>query len=148
MIISLPDTYVLAFGTFDPFHDGHRVFLEQAKGLGTFLTVVVARDAYITAMKQRTPFFDEHTRLRQVALVSSVDWVLLGQSTWPTAKPYALLQRLRFDVLALGYDQTPDDEQVRQILAEAGRATVNIVRLPPYEPTRFKSTLLREQRHL
>lgn len=145
MTISSADTYVLAFGTFDPFHQGHQVFLEQAKALGTFLTVVVARDAYITAVKERLPFVTERSRLRHVANFSAVDWALLGQATWPTDDPYALLKRLRFDVVALGYDQEPSDAQVRAVLDQAGKETVRIVRLPSHEPTRFKSTLLRQQ---
>lgn len=134
---------VLAFGTFDPLHEGHRDFFRQARALGSYLTVVVARDSWVAAHKGRVPQTGEEERRRRVLAEASVDEALLGDE-WPATDPFRLLGQLQFDVLALGYDQEPaDDDVVQQALAAHGREGVRIVRCKPYKPQRYKSSLMR-----
>lgn len=124
-------TVVLAFGTFDPMHDGHRSFLSEASALGDRLIVVASRDSYIRDVKKREPVVpaqDRRRALEQVAGVSAVAW----GDEWPTDDPYRLLRGLQFDVLVLGYDQQPGDLQVQEALVQAGRIGVRVVRLPHY----------------
>ncbi len=133
---------MLVFGTFDPLHEGHRNFFRQARALGSYLMVVVARDSWVRANKGREPLVPEGERRRTVAEQPGVDEALLGDE-WPCADPFRLLSRLQFDVLALGYDQVPDDAAVRALLSARGRGNVLVERLKPYRAGRYKSSLLR-----
>lgn len=132
---------VLAFGTFDPLHPGHEFFLGEAKKLGDELLVVVARDSFIRQVKHREPNLDEETRKSAVEKLGYVDRAILGKE-WPAADRYGLLRELTFDVIALGYDQKPDNAAVEQELAKIGRRDVLVVRLKAYQPKRFKSSLM------
>ena len=135
-------TRVLVFGAFDPLHEGHRDFFRQAKALGDYLKVVVARDSSIRANKGYEPHHGEEARLKAVA-EAGVDEVMLGQKT---AHKYEMLQELEFDVIALGYDQEPLKEEVRRQLALLGKQAVQVVRLQPFHPEKYKSTFIRGRR--
>lgn len=123
-------TRVLAFGAFDPLEEGHKDFLRQASELGDHLTVVVAHDSAIRANKQREPRQGEAERMAAVQVIPYVDEVLLGRKT---ADRYHLLGEIEFDILALGYNQKPSDEEVREELNQKGKYYVKIVRLKPYD---------------
>ncbi len=127
---------VLVFGAFDPLHEGHRDFLRQAKELGDHLTVVVAHDSAIRAYKQREPHQSEEERLTAVKAVPDVDEVMLGRKS---ADRYHLLGEVEFDVIAMGYNQKPTDEEVKKALEEKGKYQVEIVRLQPYKPEEYPS---------
>ncbi len=127
-------TRVIAFGAFDPLHEGHKDFLRQAKALGDHLTVVVAHDSAIRAHKQREPQQTEAERLAAVKTVPGVDEAMLGRKT---ADRYHLLGEVEFDVVALGYSQKPSDEEVRAHLNGKGKHHVKIVRLQPYQPDQY-----------
>lgn len=131
---------VLAFGAFDPLHEGHRDFFRQAKALGDHVLVIVARDSSIRAHKHRDPFVAEEERVAAVAACDGVDEVRLGNKT---AHHYTLLSELAFDVLVLGYDQVPSDEVVREELQQRGKRNVAVVRLKPFQPEAYKSSHLR-----
>lgn len=134
---------VLAFGTFDPLHEGHKYFFAKARALGNHLTIVVARDSYIRVVKHREPHNREEERLSAVNRQEHVNTVLLGD-TDPYS--YALLRKLDFDVLALGYDQDPSDHEVKNILQNLGKPRVRFVRLSALSPRQYKSTNIRERR--
>jgi FAD synthetase len=134
-------TKVLAFGSFDPLHEGHKQFLKQAKALGDYLTVVVAHDSAIWANKGYEPHQSEEERLKAVAEVPAVDEVLIGNKS---VHKYELLDELEFDIIALGYDQQPTDEVVRTELNNRGKFSVKIVRLPAFHPEKYKSSYLRQ----
>lgn len=131
---------VLFFGTFDPLHAGHRNAFAQARALGDRLVVVVARDVTVAAEKGRAPYQREQERLAYVAADSAVDEAVLGDTH---ASSYSLLAAIPFDILALGYDQTPSDEEVRHLLDGKGLSRVQVVRLAPFKPREYKSSLLR-----
>jgi cytidyltransferase-like protein len=132
---------VIAFGTFDPLHQGHIRFFQQARALGTALVVVVARDSWVRARKHREPREPEDVRLRRVRERPEVDEALLGDE-WPSEDPYRLLASQRFDVVALGYDQEPADKVVREQLDQRGKKHVALQRLAAYKPEHFKSSLM------
>lgn len=134
---------VLAFGSFDPLHEGHRDFFRQAKALGDHLTVVVAHDEALRAHKRREVFQGAPARLAAVAAVPEVDQALLGDKQ---ANQYTLLSELDFDIVALGYDQAPADDVVRAELDERGKGHVQIMRLKAHKPEVYKSTIIRTQK--
>jgi len=133
---------VLAFGSFDPLHKGHESFLKQAKALGDYLTVVVAHDSALREHKRRDSWQSAQERLAAVAEVPWADKVIIGNKR---AHKYELLKELDFDVIALGYDQNPSDEKVREELDRQGKYQVEIVRLKPYNPEVYKSSKIRNQ---
>lgn len=135
-------TRVLVFGAFDPLHEGHKNFFRQARALGDHLTVVVARDSLIRVNKSYEPQQSEEARLKAVAAADSVDEAIFGQ---PVAHKYELLKELEFDVIALGYDQAPSEEEVRCQLVLFGKQAAQVVRLKPFEPEKYKSTFIRGQ---
>jgi cytidyltransferase-like protein len=136
----MPKSNVLLFGTFDPLHEGHRAAFREAKSFGETLTVVVARDTYIQSKKHRQPHMPQEARLGQVARDPSVDHALLGDED-PSS--YATLMTVPLTILALGYDQSPSDGEVRALLDQRGLSHVAIRRLSPYMPHVYKSSLLR-----
>jgi len=133
---------VLAFGTFDPLHEGHVHFFGQAKQHGDHLVVVVARDSAIRETKQREPHRDEETRLAVVQRLDEVDEARLGEE-WPVSDEFGLLGELDFDVIVLGYDQRPSDENVAEELVARGKSKVKVVRLDPWQDDEFKSSKIR-----
>lgn len=132
---------VLVFGSFDPLHEGHKYFFRQARALGDSLTVIVARDAAIRAVKDYEPGWPEHERLAAVAQMPEVDEARLGDAA---PEQYHLLDKLTFDILAIGYDQQPDDKTVRALLDTRGKQHVAVVRLHPFQPDKYKGRLLRD----
>lgn len=133
---------VIAFGSFDPLHEGHRDFFRQAKALGDHLTVVVAHDSALRARKRREIYQPAEWRLAAVAACPEVDAALIGNEQ---AHTYTLLSELDFAIVVLGYDQAPADEVVRAELDKRGKQHVQIVRLKAHKPGMYKSTLIRTQ---
>ncbi len=133
-------TRVLVFGSFDPLHEGHINFFEQARVLGDHLTVVVAHDEALSSHKGRDPHAPVEERMAAVAESGLADEVLIGSTQ---AGDYTLLAELNFDVIALGYDQEPADEAVREELDKRGKEQVRIVRLKPYRSDVYKSSRIR-----
>ncbi|MDP3997947.1 MAG: adenylyltransferase/cytidyltransferase family protein [Candidatus Andersenbacteria bacterium] len=133
---------VVVFGSFDPLHDGHRFLFNEAKKLGDDLTVIVARDSSIRNIKGREPEAGEERRRLAVAGESAVDRAILGNE----GDRFRILDELDADVVALGYDQEPDDATIRDRLDRLGKRDVRVARLGTYQPHKYKSSLLRQAR--
>ncbi len=118
---------VMATGVFDLLHPGHIYFLDEARKLGDELWVVVARDSTARKFKHE-PITSEASRLQLVAALKSVDRALLGHE----GNIYDILDEIRPDVIALGYDQIHNEEK---ILEECRRRKLptKVVRLPRFE---------------
>lgn len=120
---------VLAFGAFDPLEESHKEFLRHARALGTHVTVVVAHDSAIRAYKHRDPHAPEQERLRAIKKLPFVDEAMVGRKT---ADRYHLLGEIEFDIIALGYNQEPSNEEVEKELERFGKYHVQVVRLEQY----------------
>ena len=129
------ETRVLACGTFDLLHPGHESFLQQAAALGDELWVVVARDQNVERLKGRLPAQPEAKRL---ATVSSLSVVKQAQLGLPGKNFLKVVEQIRPDVIASGYDQ-----RVPTGLAAAFPGC-RLVTLDAHEPQRFKTSLLRQ----
>ncbi len=129
---------VMAFGSFDVVHEGHRFYLSEAKKLGDRLIVVVARDQTIAKVKGNPPEIPEQQRLQHVARLNIADEVLLGNP----GNIFSIVKERKPDILALGYDQKPSDEQVVKNLS-MGSYRPTIVRIPPHKPEIYKSSKLK-----
>ncbi|MFH0853683.1 MAG: adenylyltransferase/cytidyltransferase family protein [bacterium] len=129
---------VLAFGTFDYVHPGHKYYLEQARKLGEALVVVVARDSTVKEAKRAFPIRDEETRLTAVKRLRPVTRATLGSES----DYYRVLDIYRPEVIALGYDQKFLTRNLKRELKRR-RLRTNIVRIDAYKPEQFKSSIIR-----
>ena len=101
-------TTVMAFGSFDVVHPGHYYYLNEAKKLGDSFVVVVARDANIEKFKGFKPKYHEKERVEHVRSLNIADKVVIGYEE----DVFEIVEEMNPDVLALGYDQKPSDEEV------------------------------------
>ena len=93
-------------------------------------------------VSEREPVVDEGDRIEKVKAVDCVDKVLFGDD-WPTNDRYGLLGRLKFDIVALGYDQRPSIAEITRELQVIGKSDVSIVRLESYNSDKYKSSYFR-----
>lgn len=116
---------VLASGVFDLLHLGHVKFLEEAKKVGgknAKLLVIVARDSTVQDSKGRRPVMPENQRLALVASLKVVDDAFLGLEHFDVGE---VIQTIKPDVIALGYDQENMAAKVREYVQKHGlRVTV------------------------
>ncbi|MFA6548064.1 MAG: adenylyltransferase/cytidyltransferase family protein, partial [Candidatus Magasanikbacteria bacterium] len=94
-------TKVMVFGTFDIIHPGHLYLLTEAKKLGDFLTVVIARDQTVAEVKGKTAKHNEIVRLKNISELQIADKVILGND----GDKYQVIKEEKPDIIALGYDQ-------------------------------------------
>lgn len=116
---------VMATGVFDILHPGHLYFLSEAKKLGDELLVVVARDQTARRLKHE-PYVPEHIRREMVEALKPVDRAVLGSTT----DIYSTVVDLRPDIIALGYNQIFNEQEVQAECARRG-VPVRVVRLGP-----------------
>ena len=131
---------VMVFGTFDVLHEGHRSLFRQAREHGDELIVVVARDETVRRIKGRPPHHGEDARKAAVEEEGLADRVVLGDP----ADTYAVIERLRPDVICIGYDQSAFVDSLPEELRKRG-ISAEIMRLAPFRPEEFKSTKIKEQ---
>ncbi len=129
---------VLVFGGFDILHLGHHSFFQQAKQYGDKLYVVIARDKTIEKVKERTPIHDELKRKEAVEKTGLADKVHLGNLD----DPYAIIEKIKPDVICLGYDQTSFTQNLEQELKRRNLSP-QIVRLKSFRPEEYKSSKFR-----
>lgn len=119
---------VLAAGKFDILHLGHLAYLEQAKRIAGDegrLIVVIALDKTIEKERGAPPVFPQEQRRRLVESLGMVDEAVLG---YDTLDHTLIVQDIRPDVIALGYDQKTDIPALEREFKENGMNT-KIVRL-------------------
>lgn len=121
-----PHVRVLTTGVFDLLHPGHIAMLEEAAKLGDELIVVIARDSSATKEKHH-PITPEEHRRRMVEALKPVAKAVLGHE----GDYYRIVEELRPDVIALGYDQKFDVAAVEAKCASRGVAC-KVVRLPHF----------------
>jgi glycerol-3-phosphate cytidylyltransferase len=131
---------VMIFGTFDVFHKGHENFIKQARQYGDYLIAVVARDKTVAEIKGQDTTIKEKDRAGILRASGLLDEVVLGR----LGDKYELLRQHRPDVICLGYDQRNFTGELRDKLEEFGLLETKIVRLKPYHPEKYKSSLLKK----
>ena len=116
---------VMAVGVFDLLHAGHLHYLEQAKSLGTELVVVVAHDDTVRSQKHE-PVTSQELRCRMVKGLKPVDEAIVGNSP---GTPIDILNVVKPNVIALGYDQKHSVDSIRTGLDEHGFSDVELTRV-------------------
>ena len=123
---------VLASGVFDLLHLGHVKFLEEAKKAGgenAKLVVIVARDSTVNDSKGRKPIMPENQRRALVESLRVVDAAVLGIEDFDIGE---VIERVKPDVIALGYDQVDMERRVREYVNKHG-LNVNVIRVGKFE---------------
>jgi len=131
---------VLVFGVFDLLHPGHTFFLDQAKGYGDRLVVVVCRDDRAEKTKGRRPVFSLEERLELVLALKAVDEAIPGD---PPGEWSAII-RCRPEVICLGFDQSSDHPEIRRQIGALYRAP-KIIRLPKRDGEELSSSVIKRR---
>ena len=130
---------VLASGVFDLLHLGHVKFLEDAKkagGKNAELVVIIARDSTVEKTKGRKPIMSEDQRCSLVESLKVVDRTVLGYESLDIGE---VIENIKPDLIALGYDQDEMEKQVRDYVA-SNNADVKIVRIGKFAENTLDSS--------
>lgn len=130
---------VLASGVFDLLHLGHVKFLEEAKkagGKNAELIVIIARDSTVQETKGRKPIMPESQRRALVESLKVVDEAVLGFENFDVDD---VIDRIKPDVIALGYDQAAMERRVREYVDKHG-LNVKVVRVGKFEEDELDSS--------
>ena len=109
-------------------HLGHVHYLTEAKKLGDELVVVVARDSTARKFKHQ-PITSEDMRRDLVEALKPVDRAVLGHE----GNIYDILDEVKPDVVALGYDQKHDEEKILAECKSRGLSDVRVGRVQKFE---------------
>jgi FAD synthetase len=136
---------VLASGVFDLLHLGHVRFLEDAKKAGgpdAKLIVIIAKDSTAEKLKSRKPIMSEDQRRALVESLRVVDEAVLGYEGLDIGE---VIEKIKPDVIALGYDQAEMEQEVKEYLSKHN-LSVSIVRIDKYgENTLDSSTKIKQK---
>lgn len=124
---------IVAFGSFDPLHEGHKKFLKEAKSLG-YLIVVVSHGDKIKLEKHHDPSQDNDERLENIKQLKIADEVILGEPS----DIYSLLDKIKPDIIALGYDQKIPEPLKNKV------KKYKIISLRSFHPEKYKSSLIKK----
>ncbi len=136
---------VLASGVFDLLHLGHVKFLEEAKKAGgenAELIVIIARDSTVQKTKGRKPVMPENQRRTLVESLKVVDEAVLGFENFDLAE---VINRIKPDVIALGYDQAAMKKQVCNYVNEHG-LKIRVIEVGKFEEDELNSSSKIRQR--
>ncbi len=131
---------VLASGTFDLLHLGHVKYLEEAKKAGgrhAKLVVIVARDKTVQRRKGAKPVMPEEHRRALVESLKVVDEAILGYEDFDIGM---VIEKLKPDVIAVGYDQDGIEQQVRRAVAQRN-LPVKVVKVGKFGRDEMDSSL-------
>ncbi|HID73818.1 MAG TPA: FAD synthase [Thermoplasmata archaeon] len=118
---------VMATGVFDLLHVGHLHYLRSARGLGDELVVVVANDDTVRRQKHE-PIFGQDLRAELVGALKPVDRVVIGH----VGDPFRVVEEIRPDIIALGYDQEQDPQDIVNELERRG-LEIQVVRVGKFD---------------
>jgi FAD synthetase len=138
-------TVVLASGVFDLLHLGHVKFLEEAKqtgGKNAKLVVIIARDSTVGKAKGRKTIMPENQRRALVESLKVVDEAILGLEDFDIGD---VIERIKPDIIALGYDQKDVEEKVKAYVEKRG-LKVKVVRVGKFEADELDSSSKIRQR--
>ena len=127
---------VMVFGTFDIIHPGHLHMFKEAKEYGDCLVAVVARDLTVAEVKKKPALNNENVRAENLKTVEEIDEIFLGHLD----DKYQIIREVNPDVIALGYDQVVFIGN----LTDATPENCQIVKLQPYMPEVYKSSILKK----
>lgn len=118
---------VITFGVFDYFHIGHLRLFKQAKQYGDYLIVAVQQGEYIFRYKPETKIlYSTEERVEILRELRLVDEVIAYNTV-----SVATLEKIEFDVLALGEDHVGGRfAEAEQWCRNHGKQVVRLKRTP------------------
>ena len=116
--------------------------LKQAKKLGNELHIVVARDANVKKIKGRLPDENENQRMENLRMLNITNNIHLGQLDFD--KHYRIINKIKPQIIALGYDQCLNTRELRSKL-KSYQLAPQVARLKPYWPKKYKTSLLKNR---
>jgi FAD synthetase len=137
---------VLASGVFDLLHLEHVRFLEEAKragGRSAELVVIVDRDSVARERKGKKPIVPENQRCALVASLRVVNCAMLGFQTFNIGR---VIDKVKPDVIALGYDQSIMLERTVKRYIEDNRLNIKVVRIGKFGEDELNSSSKIKQR--
>lgn len=129
---------VMVFGTFDYLHAGHENLFQQARKLGDVIIAVIGRDKTVKTIKGSFPDHSEKERQKNLQETGWADEVILGNIKDKTK----VIFTKKPDIIALGYDQFAFTYNLEKLIIKHQLQTT-IVRLKPYRPTIYKSSIMK-----
>ena len=130
----------MTFGTFDIVHLGHINLFKQAKKLGNYLVVVVARDKTSESVKKKKLIHNEKNRLEFLQNLKLIDKAIFGNKI----NYYKVIKIEKPDIIALGYDQQHFIDKLENKIKEF-KLTTKVIRLKSYKPEQYKSGNIRKK---
>lgn len=131
---------VMVFGTFDYLHAGHENLFTQAKELGDEIIAIIARDKTVKTIKGNLPDHNEKERFKNLKETGWANKIILGNHKDKSR----VIKDYRPDVIALGYDQFAFTYRLEKLLMDL-KLDSKIVRLKPYKPDMYKSSILKRK---
>ncbi len=131
---------VMVFGTFDYLHAGHEDYIKQAREHGDIVIAIVGRDSTVAKVKSRKPDHDERERLNTLKESGLADKVFLGN----LKDKHKIILKYKPDVICLGYDQYAFTYTLQKNIID-NKLNTEIVRLKPYRPEVYKSSIIKEK---
>jgi len=131
---------VLTFWTFDTFHKWHIYYLSEAKKLWDILITIVATDKNVEKIKWKKPLKDQNLRKKEVEDFWIVDFIEI----WSEVDSLFCVKKYKPNKICLWYDQVWFVPVLEKYLEE-NHLDVEIVRLPAFEPEKYKSSLINKK---
>lgn len=136
---------IMLFGTFDRLHAGHEDLFKQAREIAKrienpYIIAIVARDKTVKQIKGREAESTEKERAENLQKTHWVDEAILGDKK----DKYMAIKKYQPSIIALGYDQFAFTLQLEKLIID-WKLNTKIVRLHPYRPHIYKSSLIREK---
>ena len=131
---------VMVFGTFDYLHAGHENLFIQARELGKEIIAILARDKTVKTIKGEFPDHNEKERLKNLKETGWADKIILGNHK----DKFKVIKDYRPDIIALGYDQFAFTYRLEKLLMDL-KLDSKIIRLKPYRPDMYKSSILKRK---
>lgn len=135
---------VLVFGVFDGLHNGHRKFLREAKKKGDCLVVIVTRDEVAELLKNKKTLKNLIQRMAELGNEKIADLIVPGDKKIGS---WAVLEKHKPDIVALGYDQVVLKAALEEFLKKTARV-VEVAIMKPHQPDKYHSSIIQKRRNL
>ncbi len=132
----------MVFGTFDYLHAGHEYYIKEARSLGHEIIAVLARDHTVQTIKGEAPDHNEKERLQNLKDTNWVNKAILGD----LKDKSKCIKNYRPDIIALGYDQFAFTYNLQKLIMDL-KLDTKIVRIEPYKPDLYKSSIVKKKKH-
>lgn len=130
----------VVFGVFDRLHPGHLYFLYHARLKAAELTALVARDSAVRQLKRHSPHDKERVRRNRVRDTGLVSKAVLGDKK---EGEYAVLKKIRPDLVILGYDQKGLEKDLRRAMRAGDLPKIQLLKIRAYKPRKFHTSKLK-----